>query len=168
MLSLYKTGVSNINLRERKSPLNFFTQLDIQLLWFSDCKCVSFANLFTPVLFGGSAFERQAALTNCRAEPIWFYRRHQQLPQPALSEEVSCPAATVGTAGTQRVCPSRGLTALVRPSGPTCRSRSLAASESTRKNSCEVVCYTLHPFPSSHLVDAERHSVTMTLTRVAW
>lgn len=70
MLSLYKTGVSNINLREKKSPLNFFTQLDIQLLLFSDCKHISFANLFTPVLFAGSAFERQATLKNYRAEPI--------------------------------------------------------------------------------------------------
>lgn len=122
MLSLYKTGVSNINLREKKSPLNFFTQLDIQLLWFSDCKCISFANLFTPVLFAGSAFERQAALKNYRAEPIRFYCHHEQLPHPAFPEEVSCPPATADTAGTQRICPSQRLTALVRLSGPTCRS----------------------------------------------
>ena len=105
-----------MSLREKKSPLNFFTQLGIQLVWFPDCKCVSFANLFAPVLFGGSAFERQAALKDHRAEPIWFRCGHQQLAPPAL-----CPPAAADAAGTQGICPSQGSLRLRGCGGPTCR-----------------------------------------------
>ena len=102
-----------MSLREKKSPLNFFTQLGIQLVWFPDCKCVPFANLFAPVLFGGSAFERQAALKDYRAEPIWFRCRHQQLAPPAF-----CRPAAADAMGTQRICPSPGSLRLRGCGGP--------------------------------------------------
>lgn len=100
--------MSNINLREKKSPLYFFTQLDIQLLLFSYRNCISSANLLAPALFGGSAFSKQAALKNYRAEPIWFDCCHRQLVHPASSEEVSCPLATVDIVQTSTSAVVRG------------------------------------------------------------